>query len=115
MSFLIFNTPPAKGQTSNITLQKQNILSVFATDQYFSNSENIAKAEVYYKSSLGNQKKTVQFNFADEPSLSSISFHERARSVFLFQRIVLFSKGGDKKELIRSKVQNVSSLDITMN
>lgn len=114
MALLIFNPAPAKGATAEATLDKSELLEIAAEDEFFSQETNLTRIVVFYKSTLGKQKKRMEFFFSDESPKSTISFHARARSSFFLQKIVLLNHAGDKITLDRAKIPNALMYDIVL-
>lgn len=87
---------PAKGQALSFALSKTALLdAVPESETYWRIAANIAKVTVVYRSTQGNQRKMMEFNFTDaEPSVSA-QWSARARSAFSLEQIILKDFDGD--------------------
>jgi hypothetical protein len=114
MALLSFNPAPAKGFSSEATLNRSELMLEIIEDEYFSQLENVTKVQITYVSSAGKQKKKMEFDFSDISPKSNIAFHARARSTFLLSKVVLINHVGDKITLERSEISNVYLYDINL-
>jgi hypothetical protein len=112
---LIFSSPPAKGSSVEVTLNKSDLVDILTPlDEYFSDPDNIKAVVVKYVSSPGRQKKSLMFDFELNNPTSHFATHPRARSTFLIKDIVVYNHNSDHKKIDRGHIPSVESLDINM-
>lgn len=80
-----------KGVQTSITLDKSVLfaISAVASNADFSNSQNVAKCIVEYRSTAGGQKKKLFFDLSKTSPTAPILISVRGRSEFSISKIVL--------------------------
>lgn len=84
-----------KGIPANITLNPVELEEHTAiTDGFYSSQSNWEKVVIFYRSSIGNQKKTLVFDVENENFTGIFRSSVRARSIFYAQTIFLHDYDG---------------------
>lgn len=84
----------SKNQSLQFSLNKTQVLAA-VSDQYWSDSANISKCIVVYKSSTGNQKKRIEFDFTQASPSASQTWSSKSRDQFEIDEIVLIDFDND--------------------
>lgn len=98
MPLLSYNVTPAKGTTSVATMDKATLLALtpVAADAYWSVGDNTQTVIVTFKSTAGNQKRVLIFDFAQTSPTASLVFPLHCRDAFTITKIVMLDYLGDK-------------------
>ena len=83
-----------KGAKLTFTLNKLLVLAAVASDSYWSNTNNIFKCIVVYKSTLGRQRKRLEFDFLQTTPTVLAEWSTKARNEFAIEEIVLIDFDG---------------------
>lgn len=82
-----------KGAEATVTLTKSDLIALapVVASSWFSASSNanIASVKVIYKSTAGNQKKSLFFDFSQTTPSSKVLFSTHARSTFAISKIIV--------------------------
>lgn len=70
------------------TLDK-NTLFAAVTDSYFSVETNVKKIIFVYKSSIGHQRKRIEFLTSEETPSATVVFSGKANSLFNLEKIIM--------------------------
>lgn len=84
----------AKASPLSFTLNKVAVLAA-ADDAYWMNSANIKSVIVVYRSSAGNQRKRLEFDFTQAEPIATTTWTGTARSDHDIEQIVLVDFDGD--------------------
>lgn len=106
MALITYNVSPAKGITVTGQLDKSGVvaLSPIAADSYWSDPLVTEKCIVIYKSTTGNQKRILNFDFTQASPEAPLTFPQRCRNEFSIQKVILLDYLGDKKVVLGSEV-----------
>ena len=120
MPLLTFSSPPAKGTTVTVTLDKSYLMSmpaVTTTDEYFADPLNVSKVVVVYESEPGKQRDILQFDFSLSNPTAPMTIDAHARNNFFFKFITIFDFEQDKIKLTREQIvlsdESIVDLDIS--
>lgn len=83
-----------KGEELVFALNKTQAVAA-ATDVWFQDVNNIRRAFVVYRSTIGNQRKTLEFDFAEASPTAKATWSARSRDSYTVEQIVLEDKDGD--------------------
>ena len=116
MSILTKASAPVKGTATLFTLDKAALAAVtsVAADAYFSDSANWSEVMVVYKSSVGRQYESVEFNTTLPNPTASFLVSTRAKDVFEVQLINIVDFDGGIFTIYRSSL-NASEFDVNFN
>ena len=105
-----------KGVSASFSLSKSALAALpeVAADDYFSDMENWSEVMVVYKSSVGRQYESVEFNAALPDPTASFLVSTRAKDVFEVQLINIVDFDGGIFTIHRSSL-NTSEFDINFN
>jgi hypothetical protein len=107
MALLNYSSPPAKGLTVTVTLDKNILVSIAAikSDAWWTNDdENIVQVIVTLKTSPGNGKIVLNFDFAQNPCIAQLTLPLYCRDVLQISKIVLVDTMGDKISINRGQI-----------
>jgi hypothetical protein len=96
MPLLSYNQAPAKGSTSVATLNKSAAVALAGSDTYWSEQNNIKTVIVTFKSTTGNQKRTLEFDFTVASPTDDLVFPLRSRDDFTIIKVLLLDYLDDK-------------------
>ena len=88
---LTFPQPPQKNVPATVSLDVGALLQLpqVSADDYFSDIENVDFVLAVYDSEVGNQKEFVRFRLSEGETDSIFFVSDRARDVFLLERVIL--------------------------
>lgn len=107
MALLTYGTTPAKGATTTVTLDKAELVTVSAisSDAWWQDDDgDIVQAIVTLKSSPGNGKIVLTFDFTQNPCTAQLTLPAYCRDVFEISKITLIDTMGDKLTVTRSQL-----------
>jgi hypothetical protein len=107
MALLNYSSPPAKGLTVTVTLDKNLLVSIAAieSDAWWTDDDgDIVQAIVTLKTSPGNGKIVLNFDFAQNPCTAQLTLPLYCRDVLQISKIVLVDTMGDKISINRSQI-----------
>lgn len=115
MAILSYNVAPAKGASSVATLSKVDLLALapVAADAYWADGDNTQKVIITIKSTVGKQKRVLQFDFTQASPEAALAFPQYCRDSFEIQKIVMVDYLGDKLTALGSEV-DLSADDISL-
>lgn len=89
MAIIVKPSSVYKGVEATFSLSKNELagLSIVFNDSFFSDTNNWQKINVNFKSSTGNQTKTVEFDATVLNPTGSFFASEKARDIFLIESI----------------------------
>ena len=104
-----------RGQAASFTLSKSDLFALagVSSDTYFSVQANVQFALVVYDSQIGNQKELLRFDLLAASPQASFLVSERARDVFLLERIILEDFDGGTLAIERAELP--AGLDVTVS
>ena len=102
MPLLSYDVAPTKGATSNATMDKSVLLALAAVsaDAYWSNSDNTQTVIVTFKSTSGNQKKILTFDFTQVSPQAAMALPVHCRDSFTINKITMHDYLGDKMSIV---------------
>jgi len=92
-----------KGETLTFALNKA-LVTAATSDSYWSDSANIQKCIVVYKSTSGRQRKKLEFDFTQESPTTNAEWSAKARNAFEIEEIVLIDFDGGSYVIPRSSL-----------
>ena len=106
MAIINYVDPPAKGATTTAIMDKAELLALtpVAADAYWSDGNNTQTVIVVMKSTTGNQKRVLTFDFAQGSPSTSLSFPTRCRDNFAISKITMIDYLGDKLNVLAAAV-----------
>jgi hypothetical protein len=115
MPLLSYSAAPAKGTSVTAQLSKVQVVALtgLAEDTYWQLPENSVQCVVQIKSTTGNQKRTLTFNFTLAAPQASLVFPARCRDNFEIVKVTLIDALGDKISVLGSAV-DLSADDIVL-
>lgn len=116
MSQIIVQTIPiTKGTPSNFELDRAALaaLPIVAADSYYSNVLNWSKVILCYKSNIGMQKTSVEFDATTAYSFSIFLVSNKARNIFQISQIIIKDFDGGTFIVPRSEL-NVVQFDVDL-
>jgi hypothetical protein len=115
MALLSYSVSPAKGTSVTAQLSKVDVLALtgIASDDYWQLAENSSQCIIQIKSTTGNQKRTLTFNFTQASPQAALAFPARCRDNFEIVKVTLIDFLGDKKVVLGSVV-DLSADDIAL-
>jgi hypothetical protein len=115
MSILSFSPSAAKGTSSTVTLNKEELyaLAPISGDAFWSQPSNIKEVSVIYGSTSGSQTKAIKFDASLASPSSSISFSQSARDQFEIKFIILKDFDDGELNIGRSELSGLG-LDISL-
>lgn len=84
----------SKGTPLSFSLNKSQILAA-ATDVWFQDANNIRRVYVIYKSTTGNQRKKLEFDFSQASPTAAATWTSRSRDNYTLNQIILEDLQGD--------------------
>jgi hypothetical protein len=93
----------AKGEILTFALNKTLVTSA-TSDTYWSDTANIQKCIVVYKSTSGHQRKKLEFDFTQESPTTTAEWSVKARNAFEIEEIVLIDFDGGSYTIPRSSL-----------
>lgn len=103
-----------KGTSATLTLDKASLAAII-TNTNFQDTSSWKLVQLFYRSSTGNQKKTVNFDATEASPQASISFSLKAKDSFYIEKILVHDLDGDRCPIYRSSVATPSQLDIILS
>lgn len=102
MSLLSYNFVPAKGATRTASMDKATLLALtpVAADAYWAEGNNTQTVVVTFKSTSGNQKRVLSFDFSQATPTASLTFPSRCRDNFAISKIIMIDYLGDKLTIV---------------
>jgi hypothetical protein len=91
----------AKGEVLSFALNKA-LVTAAVSDPYWSDSANISKCIVVYRSTSGRQRKRLEFDFTQESPTVAAEWSAKARNSFEIEEIVLMDFDGGSYVIQRS-------------
>lgn len=91
----------AKGEVLSFALNKA-LVTAAVSDPYWSDSANISKCIVVYRSTSGRQRKRLEFDFTQESPTVAAEWSAKARNSFEIEEIVLIDFDGGSYVIQRS-------------
>jgi hypothetical protein len=91
----------AKGEVLSFALNK-TLVTAAVSDPYWSDSANISKCIVVYRSTSGRQRKRLEFDFTQESPTVAAEWSAKARNSFEIEEIVLMDFDGGSYVIPRS-------------
>jgi hypothetical protein len=115
MPLLSYSTSPAKGTSVTAELDKASVVALTgpAQDSYWSDPLVTQTCIVVLKSTAGNQKRTLTFDFTLAEPQAALAFPARCRDAFEVQKVTLIDYLGDKIVVLGSVV-DLSADDISL-
>lgn len=115
MALLSYDIAPAKGASRTATLSKMDLLALapVAADAYWAEANNTQKVIMTIKSSVGKQKRVLQFDFTQASPEAALAFPQYCRDNFEIEKIVMVDYLGDKLAVLGSEV-DLSADDISL-
>jgi hypothetical protein len=116
MPILIKNQTPAKGQEAEFEIDKDALaaLTSVAADAYFSDTDNWRQVFIKYKSSVGNQTETIEFDATQTNPSGIFLVSAKARDLFEVQNIII-KDYDDGLFVVRRSELTTSEFDIDMS
>lgn len=99
-----------KGQSLTFTMDRTQAAAA-ATDSYWSDSSKIVRAVVVYRSTVGNQRKKLNFVFSGDTAQASATWSLRARDEFYVEQIRLIDADWGEYELPSAALPSSASID----
>lgn len=93
----------AKGENLTFALNKSLVIAA-VSDSYWSDSANISKCIVVYKSTSGHQRKRLEFDFSQESPIVIAEWSVKARNAFEIEEIVLIDFDSGSYTIPRSSL-----------
>lgn len=118
MPLLSFSGTPVKGSSTTVTLDKSTLLGIpsVSGDPFWSGDDgDIATVMVTYKSTVGNGKRLLEFDFSAASPSAVLNLPLYCRDAFSIHKVVLIDTMGDKLVLSTSDLTSLPAGDTTLN
>jgi hypothetical protein len=104
MALITFGSAPTKGGSSTVTLDKAELLALpeVAGDAFWSDGDNIKSVDIYFESTVGEQRRRVSFDFTQTIPSAPLELSEKARDNFRIELIALQDFDSDSLLIPRS-------------
>jgi len=104
---------PKKGESLTFALNKSLVIAA-VSDSYWSDSANISKCVIVYKSTIGHQKKRLEFDFTQTSPTVNVEWSTKARNNFKIEQIVLIDFDNDKYLIPSENLPSGKDLDFSL-